>query len=336
MQLYTTEKVTIPVRDGRTLPMLVIRHSENYRVRPQASDQSKHSDVQDRFESSTAADGSTSIPGEAPIRHEKPEDRAIGVLWLHGGGYETGFPKLVIMSAGLELVRNFNVTLFVPDYRLSGTAPYPAALEDAYDTLLYMKENSRALDIRRSQLMVGGESAGGGLTAALCLYARDKGEVNIAYQMPLYPMLDDRDTATNANNSGIFWNTRRNRAAWKKYLGPLYPKTAEDGHTLKKAELLALIPSLSIPAYAVPARAKSLKKLPPCYTFIAKGEPFYAETVEYIKRLKTSGVPAHLDEYDVSEHAFDMMLPFLSESKRARARFIKAFEFAMKRYSARN
>ena len=297
MRLYTTETITIPVRDGRTLDVLVVRHDTHEKQ---------------------------------PILHEKPADRSIGVLWLHGGGYATGSAKLVMMSAGLELAREYNVTLFVPNYRLSGKAPYPAALHDAYDTLLYMKENSRALDIRRSQLMVGGESAGGGLAAALCLYARDRKEVAIAYQMPLYPMIDDRDTDTNRDNSGIFWNSRRNRAAWKMYLKPFYPEK------IKKKERETVIPALDIPAYAVPARAKSLRNLPPAYSFVAKGEPFYAETVEYFRRLKASGVPCHLDEYDFSEHAFDMMLPFLSVSKKARARFIKQFDYAMKHYSARN
>ena len=178
--------------------------------------------------------------------------------------------------------------------------------------------------------MVGGESAGGGLAAALCLYARDRKEVQIAYQMPLYPMIDDRDTETNRDNAGLFWNTRRNRAAWKKYLKPLYPEK------IKKADYPVLIEGLDIPAYAAPARAASLESLPPAYSFVAKGEPFYAETVEYFRRLKAAGVPCHLDVYDFSEHAFDMMLPFLPVSKKARERFIKQFDHAMKRYSARN
>ena len=319
MRLYTTETITIPVRDARTLDVLVIRH-DNHEKQPLPAEE----DPKD------PANDAEKISGQAPILHERPADRSVGVLWLHGGGYATGSARLVMMSAGLELARHYNVTLFVPNYRLSGKAPYPAALHDAYDTLLYMKQNSRALDIRRSQLMVGGESAGGGLASALCLYARDRKEVAIAYQMPLYPMLDDRDTETNRDNSGIFWNSRRNRAAWKMYLKPLYPEK------IKKSERQTVIPALDIPAYAVPARAKSLKNLPPAYSFVAKGEPFYAETIEYFQRLKRSGVPCHLDEYDVSEHAFDMMLPFLSVSKKARSRFIKQFDYAVNHYSARN
>ena len=60
--------------------------------------------------------------------------------------------------------------------------------------------------------MVGGESAGGGLCAAVCIRARDEGAVSVAFQMPLYPMLDDRDTASSRDNHGRVWNTRRSLA----------------------------------------------------------------------------------------------------------------------------
>ena len=66
--------------------------------------------------------------------------------------------------------------------------------------------------------MVGGESAGGGLAIALTYMARDKKEVNIAYQMPLYPMIDNLDTITSKDNHGKVWNTKRNHFGWKVYL----------------------------------------------------------------------------------------------------------------------
>lgn len=72
--------------------------------------------------------------------------------------------------------------------------------------------------------MVGGESAGGELTAALCMYDRDKGEVSTAYQMPLYPMLDNCDTESSCDNHAPIWNTKKNHKAWKSYLGELWKK----------------------------------------------------------------------------------------------------------------
>ena len=123
-------------------------------------------------------------------------DNATGVLWLHGGGYAVGMKEMVHMSRAVGLVKRFGVVVLAPGYRLSLQSPYPAAMDDCYAALLYLKEHAAALGVRSDQIMVGGESAGGGLCAAVCIRARDTGEVNVAFQMPLYPMLDDRDTET--------------------------------------------------------------------------------------------------------------------------------------------
>ena len=129
-----------------------------------------------------------------------------------------------------------------------------------------MKKHADRLGIRDDQIFVGGESAGGGLAAALCMLARDKGTVKIAYQMPLYPMLDNYDTASSKNNHGRVWNTRRNHFGWKTYL------RANDGK--------------EVSPYAAPARQKDYFGLPPAYTFVGRGEPFFEETKTYIQKLK--------------------------------------------------
>lgn len=98
--------------------------------------------------------------------------------------------------------------------------------------------------MRRDKIFVGGNSAGGGMTAALTLYARDRGEVNIAFQMPLYPMLDDRPTETSKNNDAPVWNTKSNIAAWELYLGGDYGTDR-------------------VSKYAAPARETDFSGLPP-------------------------------------------------------------------------
>ena len=110
---------------------------------------------------------------------------ATGILWLHGGGYFAGSKEMVHASRAVDLVKQFGAVVLAPGYRLSLFAPYPAALEDGYASLLYLKEHAAALGVRSDQLMVGGESAGGGLCAAVCLRARDEGTVRVAFQMPL-------------------------------------------------------------------------------------------------------------------------------------------------------
>lgn len=248
-----------------------------------------------------------------PVTAAKEAKKTPGILWIHGGGYVTGMAEMVYMSRALPLVKKYGAVVVAPEYRLAGQAPYPAALEDCYEALKYLKSNCAQLGCSDERIMVGGESVGGGLTAALCIYARDKGEVNIAFQMPLYPMLDDRDTDSSRDNHGFTWNTKRNHAAWKSYLRSL------DGH---------------VPSYAAPAREKCLSGLPPAYSFVGDREAFYCETCQFFERLKAAGVTAKLDVYPSGFHAFDMLLPFRTISMRAAARFEEKFVFAMENYTA--
>lgn len=239
---------------------------------------------------------------------------ATGVLWIHGGGYISGMKEMVYISRAVELVKSFGAVVVSPGYRLAPFSPYPAAIDDCYAALLYMKEHASELGVREDQLMVGGESAGGGLCAAVCIRARDTGKVNVAFQMPLYPMLDDRDTETSRDNHGRVWNTWKNHLGWRCYL------RGSDRETL--------------PPYAAPARVEDMAGLPPAYTFVSTGEPFYAETLEYIRRLNDCGIPASVDVYETDMHAFDMMRPKDVLSIEAARRFNESFAYAQTHYFA--
>lgn len=242
-------------------------------------------------------------------------DEVPGVLWIHGGGYATGMPEMVYMSRAIDLVTKGGAVMVSPAYTLSPWAPYPVALRECHAALLYMKAHARELGIRPDQLMVGGESAGGGLCAALCMYAKDHHTVNIAFQMPLYPMIDCFDTDSSRNNHAKIWNTRRNHMAWKLYL-----RSVKDKHR--------------IPAYASPARRKDYSGLPPCYTFVGDIEPFHDETLEYVERLRKAGVRAEADVYAGFYHAYDMMHPETAGARLAADVFINYFKMACRQYTA--
>lgn len=248
-------------------------------------------------------------PTDPAFRENRP-----GILWIHGGGYITGMSQMVYMSRAKNLVTKYGAVVVSPEYRLSGQAPYPAALLDCHHALLYLRQHAKELGVREDQIMVGGESAGGGLTAALCMYEKDHGKIRIAFQMPLYPMLDNEDTETSRDNHAPVWNTKRNHYGWKQYLRGL------DGK--------------EIPCYASPARRTDYSGLPPAYTFVCTAEPFYTETLSYIDNLKKAGVCASVDIYPKLFHAFDMLLPFLKVSKEAAGRFEAAFRYAADHYFA--
>ena len=239
----------------------------------------------------------------------RPADREptkIGLIWIHGGGFITGMKEMVYMSRAADLVKKYGVTVYAPGYRLAWQKPYPAAVEDCYRVLEYM---SKVVET----IMVGGESAGGGLCAAVCMMARDRG-IRVSYQFPLYPMLSNLDTESSRDNHGRIWNTRRNHLGWRLYLR---------GDAKKE----------TVSPYASPSRQTDYANLPPCYTFVGEGEPFYAETLQYVEDLRRAGVPAEADVYPTNVHAFDMLYPENTVSRQAISAFERHFQEVMETQS---
>lgn len=230
---------------------------------------------------------------------------APAVLWIHGGGYVTGMKEMVYMSRAADFVKEFGAVVVSPGYRLAWQKPYPAAAEDCYSALLWLYKHAEEYGASRDKIIVGGESAGGGLAVSVCMRARDTGDVPVLFQLPLYPMLDNLDTESSKNNHGKIWNTRRNHFGWKMYLR----KNAKE----------------RVEPYASPARQTDYSGLPPCYTFVGDGEPFLCETLDYVERLRESGVRAEIDIYHTDRHAFDMLRPDDDLSKQAILRLNEKF-----------
>ncbi|MBQ3791922.1 MAG: alpha/beta hydrolase [Clostridia bacterium] len=237
------------------------------------------------------------------LRPEKGDARRPGILWIHGGGYSTGRSEMVFASAGREIAEKFGCTVLSPEYRRSGKSPYPAALDDCYAALEYLYDNADELLVDRNCLIVGGESAGGGLCAAVCMLAKDRGKIPVALQIPLYPMLDCDDTESSRDNHGHVWNTRRNHRAWKKYLGPLFG-------------------SPTVPEYASPAKRKNYEGLPRAFTYVCDGEPFFCETLDYVDRLNAAGVPSEVRVYHGKTHGFDVAYPLGEQAQDAKKQLL--------------
>lgn len=238
------------------------------------------------------------------------------LLYLHGGGYAIGLPE----DAG-GLLKQFIDTracvIVAPDYRKSLDVPYPAALDDCYDTLLWIQKNAATLGVRTDQIMVGGHSAGGGLTAALSLVARDRGDVSLAFQMPIYPMIDDRmSTESATDNNDPIWGSKTNAVGWQLYLGDLFGVGDQ------------------VPYAAAPARAKDLSGLPPTATYVGDLEPFRDETIAYVEGLRSAGVPVDFELFKGCYHGFDMLVPNADVSKAATGFILQAFAKAVDTYVA--
>jgi acetyl esterase/lipase len=228
------------------------------------------------------------------IRIFKPlhvEGKLPALVYYHGGGFINGNPE-TYPGIIKRFIDKRPCVVVAPEYRKSLHAPFPAAFDDCYDTLLWVKENADEIGVFNTNLIVAGHSAGGGLTAAVTLKARDTQDVKIAFQMPMYPMLDDRqNTASAKNMNAPAWNSKANSEAWDLYLCGLKTQNQE------------------IPAYASPARNKDYSNFPPTITFVGEFEPFRDETIDYVEALKKAGIPVEFKYYQGCYHGFDIASP---------------------------
>lgn len=183
-----------------------------------------------------------------------------------------GIPEIA-NAAVKRFVETRPCVVLAPDYRKAFDHPYPAGLNDCYDTLLWARANAEALGVDPDKIIVAGHSGGGGLTAAVTLKARDAGDFKIAFQMPIYPMIDDQqpNDPERAIDSPS-WNTEMNSIGWGAYLADLH--AAGD----------------KIPSYAAPIRNKDYAGFPPTITFVGTLEPFHKETAQYVEGLRSAGI----------------------------------------------
>ena len=212
------------------------------------------------------------------------------ILHMHGGGYVMGAPSADapqhrVLAAALDCC------IVSVDYRLAPETPFPGGIEDCYAALTWIAAQAEALNIDAARLGVMGESAGGGLAAALALLARDRGGPRLAFQHLIYPMIDDRTCVTSAPHpfAGEFlWTPHNNRFGWSALLG----------ETLGGPQ---------VSPYAAAARARDLSGLPPAFISTGALDLFLDEDLDYALRLTRAGVPVELHVYPGGFHAFDFV-----------------------------
>ena len=216
---------------------------------------------------------------------------APAMLWIHGGGYVIGTAQQDDALCR-RFSRKLGIVVASVEYRLAPEHPYPAPLDDCYSALTWLA-GLPAVDPDR--VAIGGASAGGGLAAALALLARDRGEIAPAFQLLVYPMLDDRNTSAfgvAANPNHRMWSPRSNQFGWAAYLGNADPQVA------------------------VPARHEDLSGLPPAWIGVGSHDLFHDEDLVYAERLKDAGVPAEVEVVPGAFHGFDLVVPKARVSQR--------------------
>jgi len=220
------------------------------------------------------------------------------IIWLHGGGYVMGSADDFSAQGYSSLAPVISV-----DYRMAPEDRAPAAARDVCAVIKRLAENRNP-----RKIILAGPSAGGGVAASAALMNRDRGGPEIAFQLLLYPMLDDQHDTQSGHMDlpPSTWNRETSLHAWSLY-------TEEEGAS----------------AYAAAARATDLSGLPPAYIMCGDLDLFLDENIAYANRLRSSGVPVELAIYPGAPHGFNGFAPQAAVSKRANASIRMALEHAL-------
>jgi len=230
------------------------------------------------------------------------------ILHIHGGGMVMGSVRQT-PAVPATLAAATGVPVVSVEYRLAPEHPFPAPQEDCHSAMVWLAGQASTLGFDAGKIVVAGESAGGGLAAALAIMARDLGGPAIAGQMLTYPMLDHRtgsDACPYANpRTGEFiWTRESNRFGWKALQGDYRAEDARRG-------------------WFSPSLADDLSNLPSAYIATGSLDLFFDENLDYARRLVAAGVPVDLHSYAGAIHAFNA-IPDAALSQRFNAGLLAA------------
>lgn len=204
-----------------------------------------------------------------------------GIVYFHGGGYVIG--SIETHEGVCRLLANASgAQVFSIDYRMGPEHPFPAAVEDGLAAVKWAAANAATLGIDPGKIAVGGDSAGGGLAAAVAQLARAPGNPKLALQILFCPWVDMTADTPSMNAYAENHLLERNMLKWAmRHYGadPTDPR-------------------------ASPALAKDLSGLPPALVHTAQYDPLRDEGAAYAERLKASGVPVQYTCHGGMVHHF--------------------------------
>lgn len=212
-----------------------------------------------------------------------------GLLYLHGGGLIMGSVEADDSYAAALTDATGAVTVSV-EYRLAPEHPFPAALDDCTDALVWMTSQEGPMDIDATRVGVFGSSAGGGLAVGLALRTRDHGGPRLRHLVLAAPMLDDRPGRRPNHVPLGIWDVEHNEEAWAYALGG----RAGDA---------------DVSSHAAPARETDLRNVPPVYLDVGALDLFFSESVSFVQRLADALVPVELHVYPGTYHGFEQLAP---------------------------
>lgn len=242
------------------------------------------SDAVERTDHVVAADPDVTVRVHRPRGVDRPLPC---IVQIHGGGYVLGSYEMDDPRFD-RWCHDLGVIGVSVDYRLAPETPFPGPLEDCYAALKWAWDDADSLGVDRGRIGIGGVSAGGGLAAGLGLLARDRGEVEVAFQVLECPMIDDRQVTSSSQLDGLLvWSRESNTFGWRAYLGDLHGTD-------------------DVPYTAAAARAEDLRGLPPTLVIVGGADGFRDEDITYALRLGQAGVPTALHVLPGAPHGVQM------------------------------
>ena len=198
------------------------------------------------------------------------------IVSIHGGAFVRMRADTFAATDAYWAINHECVVVSV-DYRLAPEHPFPAGPEDCYAVLCWVVQRADELAIDVDRVVVAGGSAGGALTAAVTLMARDRKGPKIAFQGLMIPVLDDRLETPSIRQAmeAPGFNSRGAEGMWLHYLGEDYDRTTTS-------------------PYAAPSRAHDLTGLPPAFIQTNGLDPLRDEGIHYALRLLAAGVSVEL------------------------------------------
>ncbi len=236
--------------------------------------------------------------GEIPIRIYTPKAGAPcgALVFFHGGGWVVGSIE-GHDEVCRRLANDSGAMVISVGYRLAPEHKFPAGLDDSYAATAWVAANAAALGYPAGRVAVAGDSAGGNLSAAITLMARDRGGPKVAFQVLIYPAVSaSLDWPSVREFDGYFVATDDMKWFMNHYLrGP------DDATN----------------PYAYPLNARDFRGLSPALVITAEMDPLRDQGEAYAARLREAGVPTTLSRYQGVTHAFINMAPRVEAGRKA-------------------
>ena len=241
------------------------------------------------------------------LRLYRPADGVLpALIYFHGGGWVVGDLDTHDVVCRQIAAQSASLVIAV-DYRLAPEHRFPAAVDDAWSATTWIASQASALGIDAARIAVGGDSAGGGLAAAVTLLARDAGAPHVAFQVLVYPVTDLR--AESESYATYAEGCMLTRSAMEWYIGQYAPDAASR-RDWRGSPLLA----------------ESVRGVPPALIIAAECDPLVDEGRAYARRLEAAGVAVDYHCMSGMIHGFLTMGGKIDAANRAVATIAAALQ----------